>query len=138
MFKVNKKQLIKKIAQKYSIELFLLFGSRVTGKIHKESDYDIAYLSSRKLNLDEEGRLINELLFIVGEHDERMINLVNIRKASPLLLYAMTSNAQVIFEKEPAIFARLRAYAFKKYIETKPLYEERKKRLQEHFTPHNL
>lgn len=129
---------IKDLAQKYSLELLLLFGSRITGKIHKESDYDIAYLSNNKLNLDGEGRLINELLPIVGEHDERLINLVNIKKVSPLLLYAMTSRARVIFEKTTTTFACLRAYAFKKYIETKPLYEEKEKRLQEHFSSHNL
>lgn len=129
---------VKDLAQKYSLELLLLFGSRISGEIHQESDYDIAYLSNRRLGLDEEGRLINGLLPLFGEHDERKINLVNIRKASPLLLYAMTSEGQVLFEQTPTTFASLRAYAFKKYIETKPLYEERKRRLQKHFTSHNL
>lgn len=125
-----KKKKFKNLAQKYSLELLLLFGSRVSGKTHQESDYDIAYLSKRKFSLDKQGRLIMDLLPLIGEYDERLINLVNIKKASPLLLYAMTTNSLVLFEKKPASFACLRAYAFKKYIETKPLYKEKAERLQ--------
>lgn len=127
----RKQKIINKLAQKYSLELLLLFGSRITGQIHKESDYDIAYLSRRPLDLDDEGRLIIGLLAIVGEQDERLINLVNIRKVTPLLLYAMTSRCQVLYEREPTKFAILRAYAFKKYIEMKPLYEEKARRLSQ-------
>lgn len=134
----EKEKYIQDLAQQYSLELLLLFGSRISGQIHKESDYDIAYLSERKLDLEEEGRLIIALLPLIGEQDERLINLVNMKKASPLLFYAITSNARVIFEKEPSAFATLRAYAFKKYIETKPLYEEKARRLQEDFAPKNL
>lgn len=119
------------VARKYNLGLILLFGSRVTGQVHKESDYDIGYISRREFDLDEEGQLINDLISILGVADERAINLVNIKKAKPLLLYAMTSSCQIFYEKEPTVFARLRAYAFKQYIETKPLYEEKARRLQE-------
>ena len=126
----QKEKYIKKMAQKYSLELLLLFGSQISGKTHKESDFDFAYLSSRRLNLDQEGQLINDLLFLIDKHDERIINLVNIKKATPLLLYAMTSQSQLLYEKEPATFAVLRAYSFKKYIETKPLYQMKAERLK--------
>lgn len=109
----------------------MLFGSRITGQTHKESDYDIAYLSRRRLDLDEEGQLILDLLPIIEERDERLINLINIRKATPLLLYAITSHCQVLYESEPTKFATLRTHAFKKYIEMKPLYEERVRRLSQ-------
>ncbi len=128
----NKKQkIIEKIAQEFSLDLLLLFGSRVKGQIHKESDYDIAYLSHRLLDLDEEGRLILSLLPVAEERDERLINLVNIKKAPPLLLYGMTLNCQVLYEKEPTEFASLRASAFKKYVEMKPFHEERARKLKQ-------
>ena len=57
-FSRKQKQQIRKIAQKYDLELILLFGSRVEGKIHKESDFDVAYSSSRDLGLMEEAQLI--------------------------------------------------------------------------------
>ena len=131
----QKQKIFEDLAQKYSLELLLLFGSRIAGQTHKESDYDIAYLSRRRLDLDEEGQLILDLLPIIEERDERLINLINIRKATPLLFYAITSRCQALYESEPTKFATLRAYAFKKYIETKPLYEERARRLSQAISP---
>jgi len=127
----KKEGLIKKIADRYSLRLLFLFGSQVAGKTHKESDYDFGYISEKNLDLEQEGRLINELIPIAEVKDERMINLVNIKRTTPLLLYAATSNCQILYEKEPDEFATLRAYAFKKYIEMKPVYKERARRLNQ-------
>ncbi len=122
------KDILKRIAQKYDLELVLLFGSRVKGKTHKESDYDVAYLSQRELD-SEEFSLFTELLPIIQPSDERLLNLVNIRKASPLLLYDITSHNQILYEKKPGIFSQLRATSFKQYVESKPLYEAKFRRL---------
>ncbi|RJQ31015.1 nucleotidyltransferase domain-containing protein [Candidatus Parcubacteria bacterium] len=43
----EKREKIKNMAEKYGLKLVLLFGSRVKGKVHEESDYDIAYLSDK-------------------------------------------------------------------------------------------
>lgn len=123
----EQKYRIKKIAQKYNLELILLFGSRATGRIRKESDFDVAYLSGKNLDLMEESRLIVELVPIFRSEN---IDLVNLKKANPLLLYAITKNCQVIYEKKSLAFCSLRAYAFKKYVETKPLYESDIKKIQ--------
>lgn len=132
MLEINekKKRLIEEMSQEYSLELLVLFGSQVTGKTHKESDYDIGYLSSRKLSIEDEGRMINALLPVVDQYDERIVNLVNVKKAPPLLLYSLTSQAQVLFESEPTRFARLRAFAYKQYVETKPMREEKYRRMR--------
>ena len=124
---IDKKRLLQKIAQKYSLELILLFGSMISGKTHRESDFDVAYSSSRDLDLEKEAKLIIDLAPIFKSEN---VDLVNLKKASPLLLYAITKNCSVLYEKKPLSFAFLRAYAFKKYIETKPLYEEKFRRLE--------
>ena len=126
--KTKEKALIEKVAQKYLLELVLLFGSRVQRKIHRESDFDIAYLSKKLLDLEKEAKLIIELSPIFKSEN---IDLVNLKKAPPLLFYAITKNCKVLYEKTPLLFANLRAYSFKKYIETKPFYEEKFKRLKE-------
>jgi len=128
MEKIKEKKLLKKIAQKYSLELILLFGSRILGQIHRESDFDVAYLSRKDLDLEDEAELIIELSPIFQSEN---IDLVNLKRASPLLFYAITKDCQVLFEKKSSVFSALRTYAFKKYIETKPLYEEKFKRLQQ-------
>lgn len=122
------KKLLKKIAQKYFLELLLLFGSQASKIIHKESDFDVAYLNERDLTLEEEAELIIRLSPIFKSEN---IDLVNLKKAPPLLFYAIFENCEILYEKEPLIFANLRAYAFKKYIETKPLYKIKFQRLQE-------
>jgi len=122
------KELLEKIAKKYSLELLLLFGSKVSGKTHQESDFDLAYLSKKDLNLNQEAELIIELSPIIGSEN---IDLVNLKKAPPLLFYAIFQSCQVIYEKNLLTFATLRAYAFKKYIETKPLYKEKFRRLRQ-------
>ena len=126
--KTKEKALIERVAQKYLLELVLLFGSRVQRKIHRESDFDIAYLSKKLLDLEKEAKLIIELSPIFKSEN---IDLVNLKKAPPLLFYAITKNCKVLYEKTPLLFANLRAYSFKKYIETKPFYEEKFKRLKE-------
>lgn len=126
---MNDKQnkIIEKIAQKYSLELILLFGSRAEGKAHKKSDFDVAYSSEKKLTLEEESQMIVDL-FPIFESEN--IDLVNLEKAPPLLFYAVFKDAKVIYEKMPSTFSSLRAYAFKKYVETKPLYNEKFSRLE--------
>lgn len=122
------KEKTKKIAQKYALSFVVLFGSQATGRTHQKSDFDIAYLSETDLNLEQESNLIFDLSVIFRNEN---IDLLNLKNAKPLLYYGVFKNCRVIFEKTPLMFQTLRTYAFKKYVETKPLYEEKFKRLEE-------
>lgn len=126
----KQKQKIEETAKKYSLKLILLFGSRATGKINKESDYDVAYLPSKNLSFDEEVD-INFQFTIIFPQEQYRVDTVDMRKAPPLLLYAIFRECQVLFAKDNLIFFAYRAYAYKKYIEAKPIYEERFKKLKE-------
>ena len=103
------------VAKQFQLDLLILFGSQVTGQTHAESDYDIGYVGQQPLSLEEEGRLILALMPVLGIRDERLINLVNLRRTKPLLLYGATKNAQVIFEVNPTTFAKLRPHPYKHY-----------------------
>ena len=116
----KQKHKIKQIAQKYNLRLLLLFGSRAEGTFHEKSDYDIAYLTKEDFDLEKESSLNFEFTLVFG-HDE--VDTVDLKKAAPLLFYAVFKNPQVLFAEDDLIFPRYRAYAFKKYVETKPLYE---------------
>ena len=127
MKNAREKELVEKIAKRYGLTVLILFGSHALGSAHKKSDFDIAYISARSLTLHEESELILDLSSVVkSEH----IDLLNLRTSPPLLFYAALKDGKPLYEKEPLVFTSLRAYAFKKYVETKPLYEERFKRLQ--------
>jgi len=131
MLKINQEKdgLIRKIAQKYDLRLLFLFGSQITGQTHKESDFDFGYLASPDLSIEEEGYLIGELMPIAEANDERAVNLVNFKRASPLLLHSALNNAQLLYEKEAGAFANFQNYGFKVYIETLPLFELKAERM---------
>ncbi|MBU3924655.1 nucleotidyltransferase domain-containing protein [Patescibacteria group bacterium] len=115
---------IKEIAEKYDLELVLLFGSRVKGKfLHKESDFDVAYLSNKKLDLMEEARLIMELM-PVFKSDK--VDLVNIKLAHPLLLKQIFSNHEIIFCRNLSVYFQYKIYAERKYTEAEPLFRLRR------------
>jgi predicted nucleotidyltransferase len=123
-------QKIDELAKKYHLKLVLLFGSRVDGKIHKESDYDVAYLPEKNLSFDEEID-INFQFTLIFRHERDRVDTVDIRKAPPLLLAMIFKKCQVLFQKDNLIFPTYRVYAFKKYLEARPALEERFKKLKD-------
>ena len=120
----KKEENIKDIAEKYGLKLLLLFGSRAKDEkyIREDSDFDIAYLSEKDLDANREIELNCDLINIFGSDK---VDLVNIKKAQPLLLFAITNDCKVLFEKTFFIFSSLRVCAFRRYIDTKPFYEEK-------------
>ena len=88
---------IKKLAEKHGLSLVILFGSQVAGKTHKESDYDFAYLSDKKLSFEDEGKIIIDLAEVIGARDERLINLTDIKKAGAFLLKEIFDRHHVLF-----------------------------------------
>ena len=120
--------LLASTANKYSIDLFVLFGSQATGQANRKSDIDIAYHAQKNLTLEQESQLVVDLARVFKNEN---IDLVNITFAPPLLRYAIFKDGLPLFEQNPLTFASFSAYAFKQYIETKQLYNARAKKLFE-------
>ena len=127
----HQKQLIKSIAKKYDIDLFVLFGSRAVGRAHAQSDFDVAYRSRAPLLLDREASMILDLSAVFGSED---IDLVNLTAAPPLLYYAIFKEGISLYEKELLAFASYAAYAFKQYVEAKPLFRDQLRYLKRNLT----
>lgn len=123
-------QRVEAVAKQYHLKLVLLFGSRSENRIHKESDFDIAYLTEKPLDFESEYHLNYEFTNVFQTD---RIDTVDLRKAPPLLLYAIFHSPQVLFQENDLIFPSYQVYAFKKYIEARPLYEEKFRRLRERF-----
>lgn len=126
--KPTKKQLkkIREIAKKYHLRMILLFGSQAEGKTHKESDIDVAFLPKKQLTFRQDYYLNYEFTNIF-QNDK--IDTVDIKKANPLLFYAIFKNPIILYKEDEMVFPTYRVYAFKKYVESKPLYEEKFRRL---------
>lgn len=128
---IEKPELIRKIAQTYSLELILLFGSRVSLKTHRESDFDIAYLSKRDLGLQEEAKLIMEFSQIFKSEN---IDLVNLKKAPPLLMKQIFQKHTVLFRSNLKIYNSYKIYAWKRFIEAAVLFRLRDELIEKYFT----
>ena len=109
---------IREIAEKYNLKLALVFGSQVTGEITEESDVDIAVLPRRSLTFREEIMLNSELVDVLGN-----VDMVNLRKASPLLLKEVIDNYQILYQSQASDFSRFEVYALQRYAEAKPIFE---------------
>ena len=119
----KQKQKIQEVAKKYGLKLILLFGSQVTGKIHKESDFDIAYLPEKNLSYDDKID-INFQFTLIFPQERYRVDTVNIKKVKPLLLYGIFRKCQVLYAQDDLIFPTYRVYAFRKYMEIKPFLEK--------------
>lgn len=121
------------IIKKYDLKLLLLFGSRARGDARYDSDTDVAFMSGKKLDFNEKAKLMMDLLPVV-KAEETKIDVVDVKTANPLLLYGITRDAEVLYAEDIDIFHELCAAAFKKYIETIPLYEDMYERVGEYLS----
>lgn len=114
---------ITQIAEKYGLDLVVLFGSQATGKIHKESDIDIAYTGDKKLTFDEEIKANSDLIDIFKRDD---VQLVNIKKASPLLMKQIVDHAVILYEREKNIFNSIFVLAQRMFEDAMMLFDLRR------------
>ena len=112
------KPAVNELAQKFGLSLVVLFGSQATGKTHKKSDIDIAFLSDIKMGLYDIARMQIEFeqVLKIGK-----IELVDLRNSPPLLLKEIAKNSVLLYERDALAFARFKIHAFKRYMESKKL-----------------
>jgi len=127
---------VKNLAEKYGLSLLMLFGSQVTGKTHKESDFDIAYLADKKLSFEDEGRIIIEIAKIIGARDERLVNLCNIKESGALLLKEIFDRHQVLFYADRNVYDSYKIFSVKNFIESRPLFDLRDFLIKKYFASH--
>lgn len=103
---------LKKIAEKYGIDMLVLFGSQATGKTHPKSDVDIAVLGRAKFDIY---RLMIELYEIFKRSD---VEVVDLSSVSPTLMRAVARDGKLIYEKNPGSFLKWKIYTGKIWMET--------------------
>lgn len=112
---------LKEAASK-GIKLIVLFGSQANKSAHNDSDYDIAVLTDDCKNIGDFNNYSKVLFFLreaLGILDFK-IDLTNINEANPLLLHEIFSKSTLIYG-ERDLFDEYRAFAFRTYLDAKPL-----------------
>lgn len=113
------KPAVEKIAKTNGLSLILLFGSQTSGKTHRKSDVDIAYLSDKPVDLMTEARLITDFMPIFKSG---RVDIVDLQKAPPLLMKLIFDNHKVLFCRDYGKYFAYLMYAKRKYYESTPLF----------------
>jgi len=98
-----------------SLQLAILFGSAASGSTYDKSDIDLAFLFDQSPGIVD---LTNKVVRLLHTSN---VDVVDLRKASPLLRFSATKHGEVLYEKEPGIFNAFVSLTFRKYIDTKKL-----------------
>lgn len=113
---------LKDIIDKYNLVLLVTFGSYNTVKFHKESDIDVGYFSKEALSLQQEDKLLQDMV-LYFKRDK--IDLVNLSRAVPLLMYEIACNSKVLYEENNS-YIKFKMKASARYSDTKFLRDLRK------------
>lgn len=115
------------LIKKYDIQLLLTFGSYQTERFTKDSDIDLGYLAKRDLSSEEELQLLRD--FIILYRRDR-IDLVNLAKASPLLMFETATHGRVLYEENDS-FLNFKLKVSARYADTGHLRRMRQDYLNE-------
>jgi predicted nucleotidyltransferase len=97
------------------LKIALLFGSAVLGKVHNQSDIDLAFLFDRPADILS---LTNSVIRLLHADN---IDVVDLRRASPLLKFSVAKNGRLLYERQPGLFNEFYSLAFRMYVDTKKL-----------------
>lgn len=103
------------IFKEEDIRLVILFGSAASGKIHKNSDVDIAFLFDKPVDILE---LTNRVIRLMHTNS---VDVIDLRRASPLLRFSIVKRGKLLYEKQPGMFNGFSSLVFRTYIDTKKL-----------------
>jgi predicted nucleotidyltransferase len=125
----TKSKEIGEIAQRYSLDLVVLFGSQATGRTHPRSDVDLGYTAPQLLDLTARFKIETDITQLLGRTD---IEFVDLQRVSPTMKKIVADEGIVLYERLPGTFVSFCVYAFKLYVETRSLRESRYQSLR-HF-----
>ena len=116
------KRSLKKIAKKFKLDVFILFGSRATNEYNNKSDWDFAFVK-KDLTTNQEYELFNEIIKIIKDQN---IDLINIHKNHDTTLRKEIFEKGIcIYEKNKSNFKEMQISSFLDYLEFKQMIPNR-------------
>lgn len=120
-----------RIAKRFNLRLILAFGSAISVRVQPQSDIDIAVLAEKSdLTMKDYSNLLFELqkLFPQREVDVALIN-----QADPLFLKKIVERCGILYGRSLEL-AKLKIYAFKRYVDHRKFFEMEEKFAQRFIT----
>jgi uncharacterized protein len=118
------KQTLLPLFQEPGLKIVLLFGSQVSGRVHSTSDIDLGVL------FDCPADLVGIANRVTGLLRTDRVDLVDLRRASPLLAFAAVSKGHLLYERSAGLFNEFYSLSFRRYIDTKKLRDAQKRAIQ--------
>ena len=133
MLKIDRERL-NEIAQQFGLDLIVLFGSRVKGRIVPGSDVDIAVRAVKRPWGDWNWEFeVADALSNALQGDGGEVDVVFLNGAAPLLVFEVAQSGQALFEKEWGTFSDFRSYAARVYYDNEPRFRRQAQYLKEKF-----
>jgi len=98
--------------QDRNLQMVLLFGSAASGRMHRESDIDLGFLFTAPVDILALTNDVVRLLHIDA------VDVVDLKKTSPLLTFAAVRDGILIYEREDGVFNQFYSLAFRRYVDT--------------------
>ena len=97
------------------LQLVFLFGSVASGRANRQSDIDLAFLFDESVDLLE---LTNRVITLLQTD---RVDVIDLRRASPLLTFVGAKEGILLFERTPGLFHSFSSLAFRRYMDTKKM-----------------
>jgi predicted nucleotidyltransferase len=106
------------------LRLLVLFGSLARGRTRSESDIDVAVQCDGPADLDA------VYLAMAPRFGTDRLDLVDIRRAGPILAMAVARTGRPLFEREPGAFREFQSLASRRYCDTEKLRHARRRAIR--------
>jgi predicted nucleotidyltransferase len=106
------------------LRLLVLFGSLARGRARSESDIDVAVQCDGPADLDA------LYLAMAPRFGTDRLDLVDIRRAGPILAMAVARTGRPLFEREPGAFREFQSLASRRYCDTEKLRHARRRAIR--------
>lgn len=106
---------LRPLMRRSDIQLIILFGSTARGDTHRGSDIDVAILAAEAFDPIS---MTNDISGLLGTS---RVDVVDLRRASPLLALEALRHGQLLYESRPGNYAAFYSLALRRYVDTAKL-----------------
>lgn len=106
------------------LRLLVLFGSAAKGRLQSKSDLDLAVMCDGSADLDA------LYLALAPRLRTARLDLVDLRRAGPILAFEVARSGRLLFENAPGLFRQFQSLASRRYADTKKLREAQRRAIQ--------
>jgi predicted nucleotidyltransferase len=118
------------VCERFKVGMLAEFGSHARGDTHPRSDIDLAVVFDREVLPETELEFLGQVTQVCGTD---RVDVVNMKKATALLLKEIAIFAKPIYESAPGRLDKLRMTAFGRYFDTEHFRKARSADLTSRF-----